>query len=74
MERSSGTSSIWTILETSTSWTTTAIWGCVGDKPTFLSYIQSEVTTRLVGVLQPEPTHGSVRDSVTQPGEDPIRR
>ena len=51
-----------------------AIWGCVGNKPTFLSYIQSEVTTRLVGVLQPEPTHGSVRDSVTQPGEDPIRR
>ncbi len=51
-----------------------AIWGFVGDKPTFLSYIQSEVEARLSKVRKPEPPHSSVRDSVAPPNETPIRR
>ncbi len=51
-----------------------AIWGFVGDKLTFLSYIQGEVEARLSKVRKPESTHSSVRDSVAQPNEESIRR
>ena len=51
-----------------------AIWSFVGDKPVFLSFIQSEVAARLGEVREPEPTHSSVRDSVAQPNEKPVRR
>ena len=50
------------------------IWGLVGDKPSFLSYIQSEVEARLSEVRRPESTHSSVRDSVVQPNKKLIRR
>ena len=51
-----------------------AIWGLVGDKPSFLSYVQSEVEANLNEVREPEPTHSSVRDSVDSSSEAPIRR
>lgn len=51
-----------------------AIWGLVGDKPSFLSYIQSEVEARLSEVRKPKSTYSSVCDSVARPNEKPIRR
>ena len=51
-----------------------AIWGLVGDKPSFLSYIQSEVEASLSEVRKPESTHSSVRDSVDPKNERPVRR
>ena len=51
-----------------------AIWGLVGDKPAFLSYIRSAVEVRLVRVRDPEPTHSAAPDSVAQPDEKPVRR
>lgn len=51
-----------------------AIWGLVGDKPSFLSYIQSEVEASLSEVRKPESTHSSVRDSVDPRNERPVRR
>ncbi len=51
-----------------------AIWGLVGDKPSFLSYIQSEVEARLNEVRKLESLHSSARDSVAQPSEKPISR
>lgn len=51
-----------------------AIWGFVGDKPTFLSYIQSEVEARLCEVRKLESQHSSVRDTTAPSDETPIRR
>ncbi|MFH1688692.1 MAG: nitrophenyl compound nitroreductase subunit ArsF family protein [Candidatus Eisenbacteria bacterium] len=50
------------------------IWGLVGDKPTFLSYIQGEVEASLSEARKPDLPCGSVRDSVAQPNETPVRR
>jgi len=51
-----------------------AIWGLVGDKPSFLSYVQSEVGANLKEVREPESPHSSVRDTVVPSNEAPIRR
>ena len=51
-----------------------AIWGLVGDKPSFLAYVQSEVEARLSRVREPESPHSSARDTVAPSNEAPIRR
>ena len=51
-----------------------AIWGFVRDKPTFLSYIQSEVGSRLDAALEPAPAHGDSLDSVEPGNETPTGR
>ena len=51
-----------------------AIWGFVGDKPTFLSYIQNEVASRLTRVVGREPTNSSVSDTIAPSNEAPAGR
>jgi hypothetical protein len=51
-----------------------AIWDFVGDKPTFLSYIRSEVEASLREVREPGPAQNSVRDSLAPPNDKPVRR
>ena len=51
-----------------------AIWGCVGDKPTFLSFIRNEVKARLDEVFKPVPAPGTVRDNVAPSDDMPVRR
>ncbi|MFH1864924.1 MAG: nitrophenyl compound nitroreductase subunit ArsF family protein [Candidatus Eisenbacteria bacterium] len=51
-----------------------AIWGFVGDKPTFLSYIRSEVEASLSKVRKPEPTRSAVRDSLAPSDDKSVRR
>ena len=66
VEFSDGEQQEWTNLD--------AIWGFVGDKPAFLSYIQNEVAARLSRVPETEPTQGDVSDTVAQSNETPTGR
>ena len=51
-----------------------AIWGLVGDRAAFTSFIQSETGVRLARMLAQEFPRGSVRDSVAAQDDEPIRR
>jgi len=51
-----------------------AIWGLVGDRAAFISFIQGEVVARLGAVREPEPVQGSVSDTVGPSDETPIGR
>jgi len=51
-----------------------AIWGLVGDKAAFLSFIRRETEVRLIRTLKPAPIHSSARDSVASPDDEPVRR
>ncbi len=51
-----------------------AIWGCVADKPTFLSFIRDQVEERLSRARGPEPRRGSEDDSSVPSGDTPVGR
>lgn len=51
-----------------------AIWGCVADKPTFLSFIRDQVGERLSRARGPVPRRGSEDDSSVPSGDTPVGR